>query len=389
MMQRSILILALSMFMLSACDKSNTVQNPPEELTIYPEVIAWQDRDSMDVGSGDGDMYLRLEPAFERYDDQVLSFTTDYKGRISAIAWDDDAQRLWRERPDDIDVTGGIGAGSGIVLVGTQKGEVVALSQSEGEELWRTRLSSDILSAPQSAENIVAVLTEDSRVYGLKAQSGEIIWSYKHTAPLLQLRGSAPVIIDDGKVYVGFANGFVSALDLKTGQLLWQQAVSYPRGRSEIDRVVDVNGRMAIKNDILYAVNYQGRVVAIDTRSQRLLWEKESSSYAGLTVSDEAVFITDDESVIWALDRDSGDTLWKQPDLLFRELTAPTVFQNMIVVGDYQGYVHMIQADNGQLLGRTQVGSAPIHTPVVTIGNDIFVLSSSGDLTRLTPVRKL
>ncbi|MFA6037604.1 MAG: outer membrane protein assembly factor BamB [Legionellales bacterium] len=389
MMQRSIVILSLSIFMLSACNKSKTVQNPPEELTTYPEVIAWQDRDSMDVGSGDGDMYLRLEPAFERYDDQVLSFTTDYKGRISAIAWDDDAQRLWRERPDDIDVTGGIGAGSGIVLVGTQKGEVVALSQSEGEELWRTRLSSDILSAPQSAENTVVVLTEDSRVYGLKAQNGEIIWSYKHTAPLLQLRGSAPVIIDDGKVYVGFANGFVSALDLKTGQLLWQQAVSYPRGRSEIDRVVDVNGRMAIKNDILYAVNYQGRVVAIDTRSQRLLWEKEFSSYAGLTVNDEAVFITDDESVIWALDRDTGDTLWKQPDLLFREVTAPAVFHNMIVVGDYEGYVHMIQADNGQLLGRTQVGGAPIHTPVVTIGNEIFILSSSGDLTRLTPVRKL
>lgn len=388
MKMHQILIMALCITLLGACSKSKTVKNPPNELTSDPQIIVWQDRDSVDVGSGDGDMYLKLQPAILSSGDDVLVFATDYKGRITAIAWDDDARRLWRERPDDIDVTGGIGAGSGVVLVGTQKGEVVALSQIEGEELWRTRLSSDILSAPQSAENIVVVLTEDSRVYGLSAKTGEIIWNYKHTAPLLQLRGSAPVIIDEGKVYVGFANGFVSGLDLKTGQLLWQQAVSYPRGRSEIDRIVDVNGRMAVEDDILYAVNYQGRVVAIDTRSQRLLWEKEFSSYAGLSVNDDAVFITDDESVVWALNRNTGDTLWKQPDLLYRELTAPTVFHNMIAVGDYQGYVHLIQADNGQILGRIQVGSDPINTPPITLGNDLFILSSGGDLTRLTPARK-
>ncbi len=378
-------VILFSALMLGACS-DKIVKDPPHELTTYPEKFSFEDSGSIDVGSGDGDTYLQFQPALITTDDEVLIYATDYKGRVTATQWNNGVKRLWRERPDDIDVTGGIGAGSGIVLVGTQKGQVVALSQSEGEEIWRTYLSSDILSAPQSADNVVAVLTEDSRVYGLDAETGAIIWEYKHTAPLLQLRGSAPVIIDDGIVYVGFANGFVCALDLKTGRLLWQQAVSYPRGRSEIDRVVDVNGRMAIYDDILYAVNYQGRVVAIDVRLQRLLWEKEFSSYAGLSVNNDAVFITDDESIVWALNRKTGDTLWQQDELLYRELTAPTVFFDMIAVGDYEGYIHLISADNGQLLGRVQVGSDPIHTPPITQSNHIFVLSSDGDLTRLTPV---
>lgn len=387
MNRHQIIIILLGTLMLGACGKSETIQNPPQELTVYPEHISWQEKDSIDVGKGDGDMYLQFQPAFLNSDDQLLIFATDYNGTVTAVTWDEDPKRLWRTQPDDIDVTGGVGAGSGVVLVGTQKGQVVALSQTKGEELWRTYLSSDILSAPQSAENIVVVLTEDSRVYGLDAHSGAIVWDYEHIAPLLQLRGSAPVIIEEGIVYVGFANGFVCALDLKTGRLLWQQAVSYPRGRSEIDRVVDVSGRMAVYDDILYVVNYQGRVIAIDARSQRLLWEKEFSSYAGLSANKNAVFITDDESKVWALDRHTGDTLWQQSDLLYRELTAPTVFQDMIAVGDYEGYVHLIRAENGQLLGRVQVDNDPVHTPPITVGSYLFVLSSDGKLTRLTPVR--
>ncbi len=384
-----IIIVLLCILMVGACSKSESVQNPPQELTIYSEHIDWNKSNSIDMGKGDGPLYLQLQSTLLPTDDQILIYAADYKGNVTAVSLDDRAERLWRNRPDDIAVTGGVGVGSNVVLVGTQKGEVVALDQTSGEELWRTYLSSEILSPPQSANNIVVALTEDSRVYGLDAQTGAMLWTYKHTAPLLQLRGSAPVIINAGVVYVGFANGFVCALDLKTGGLLWQQAVSYPRGRSEIDRVVDVNGHMAIDDDVLFVVNYQGRVIAMDLRSQQLLWEKEFSSYKGLDVNQQAVFITDDESKVWALDKRNGDTLWQQGDLLYRELTAPTVFKDMVAVGDYDGYMHLLLASNGQLLGRIRADSDPIHTPPITLGDDLFVLTSDGDLVRFTPERIL
>ncbi len=381
-----ILPLVLAMLIIG-CGKSENIQHPPQALTTYEEHIDWQNTDSMNAGSGDGDMYLQLQAALRKAEEGVFIYTADYKGNVFASLMNDDFERVWRTSPDDADITGGAGAGSGIVLVGTSKGQVIAFSQDEGEELWRTNLSSEILSPPQSADGIAVALTEDSRVYGLNAKTGEIEWRYQQTAPLLQLRGSAPMIIHNGVVYVGFANGFISALDLETGRLLWQQAVSYPRGRSEIDRVVDVNGRMAIYENILYIVNYQGRAIAVDTLSHRLLWEKSFSSYKGLAVDEHAVFITDDDSVVWALDRETGDTLWQQTDLLYREVSAPAVYEDMVAVGDYEGYVHLMLASNGQLLGRVRADSSAINTAPVTINGQLLVLSSDGKLVRLAPIR--
>lgn len=378
----------ICILLLSACGDENVVQNPPSPLTEYPEQVRWHENGDIDVGGGDGKMYVQLQPAIIAKDDQVLIYAADYDGTVTAVSMTQDTKRLWRTDISDLDdamVTGGAGAGSGVVVVGTSKGQVIALSQDEGEELWRTTLSSEILSAPQAADNIVVVLTDDSRVFGLNAQTGEILWRQQNNAPLLQLRGSGPIIIKDQTVYIGFANGFVNAFDLKTGRILWQQAVSYPRGRSEIDRIVDVDGQMVVKEGVLYAVNFQGRAIAFDTRMQRLLWEREFSSYKGLAVDQEAVFITDAQSKVWALSRKTGDTLWRQTDLDYRELTAPAVFDDMIAVGDYQGYVHFINTSNGQLLGRIQADSSAIHTPPVKVGNSLLILSSNGTLTRLTP----
>jgi outer membrane protein assembly factor BamB len=375
----------LGVLILSACGGTKTVQIPPEELTTYPAQVTWKKNWSLDAGAGDGEFYTRLQPGVIPAVTDGRVFTADHKGNVMAFSIDEQPKRIWDTHLDDVVVTGGVGVGSGLVLIGTQKGILFALSQNTGEIVWRTALSSEILSAPQSDAGVVVVLTEDSRLYGLDAKSGKINWRYNHTAPLLQLRGSAPVIIDDGIVYAGFANGFVVALNLESGALLWQEAVSYPRGRSEIDRVVDVNGRMAVHDGVLYVVNYQGRAIAIDVEAQNLLWEKELSSYSGLSVNQDAVFITDDESRIWALDRHSGDTLWQQLDLRYRQLTAPSVYKNAIAVGDFEGYVHLIRASNGQLMGRIQVDSDPIHTPPITMDDSIFVLTSDGELARLTP----
>lgn len=388
MKMHSIAIVLISILMLSACGGSKTVRIPPEELTTYPEQVSLKKNWAVSTGKGEGKWFVRLQPAVTptvAMTEQHI-FTADFKGRVSGFALNEKPRRIWQTKIPDVVVSGGVGAGSDLVLVGTQKGRLIALSQDDGEILWRTTLSSEILSPPQAQAGIVVALTEDSRVFGLDAGNGKILWQYRHTAPLLQLRGSSPIIIDEGIVYAGFANGFVAALDLTTGELLWQEAVSYPRGRSEIDRIVDVGSAMAVYQDILYVVNYQGRVIAIDTRTQHLLWEQTFSSYQGLAVNQNAVFITDDESRIFALDRETGHTLWQQEALLHRDLSAPAAFKNMIAVGDFEGFVHLLDAENGQLLGRTQADSAAIHTPPLVIDDSLYVLSSDGELTRLTPI---
>jgi len=353
-------------------------QAPPEELTEYQPSVKPTSRWSTDTGAGSDEQYLKLVPAF--YGDQV--FVADNEGEVRSLSRSN-GKTSW-SRDTEAPVSGGPGVGDGVVLVGTRDAEVIALDADNGEELWRKRLSNEILSVPQVAGGISVVRTIDGRVYGLDTTSGDQIWVYDRTVPVLTLRGDSSPVIDGSNVVVGFANGKLINLDLYTGDPRWDTLVSPPRGRTELERIADIDADPVIDGGVIYVSTYQGEVAALALVNGMVGWRRDISSYSGMALDSRQLYVTDAKGRVWALDRFNGASLWKQEKLLNRRLTAPAVLGDYILVGDLEGYVHFLSYDDGSQKGRVEVSGAPITAPPRVVDDVAYVFSDDGKLTALT-----
>lgn len=350
---------------------------PPTKLTDIQPTLNIRSLWSTRVGSGFGKRYVRVSPAVS--DGRV--YAADGKGRVAAL----DAgsgTTIW-ETDADVPLSAGVGVGAGLALVGTSNGEVVALDADDGTIRWRVRLTSEVLSAPQASGGVVVVRAVDGRLFGLDAANGARLWVYQGNVPVLTLRGTSTPALAGGAVISGFDSGKVVELALADGRVVWEQTVAVPHGRSELDRMVDVDADPRVYAGVVYVVSYQGRIAALDVASGNVFWTRDVSSYAGLGVGSGAVYVSDAHSDVWALDRMTGASIWKQDALHNRAVTAPGVLDESVVVGDLEGYLHWLARDDGQIQARYRADSAGILAAPVVSNDTVYVLGEGGHLTAL------
>jgi outer membrane protein assembly factor BamB len=288
---------------------------------------------------------------------------------------------VWRERMDDVEISGGVGAGSGMVLFGTREAEVVALDQISGRQLWKSSVTSEVVSAPQTNGAIVVLQTVDGKLIGLNAVTGEQAWIYETTIPDLTLRGSSKPVIAGTVVIAGFANGMVAAVNASNGFLLWEERVAIPQGRYDIERVIDVDGDLLLVGNTVYASSYQGNLMAFDVQSGRIVWGIEASSYQGLAQGFGNLYYTNDESHVIALRNNTDEVVWESNALRLRSVTAPRTLGNYVAVADFEGWLHLLSQVDGHFVSRVNVDGDGVRAPLVTDNDTIYVFGNSGQLT--------
>lgn len=341
---------------------------------VQPQLL-W----SRDVGAGTDDRRLSLEP---RVLGQTV-YVADAEGQVQALATADGATR-WRVDLD-LPVAGGPGVGEGLVLVGTSDAEVVALSAASGEERWRTRVSSEVLSVPAIANGVVIVHTIDGKLFGLEATNGNERWRYEREVPTLTLRGTGSPVISAGVVYAGMAGGKLVALRADNGNLIWDVAVTVPGGRSELERLADIDGDPLVLGGGVFVSTYQGEVAAIEQRSGQVAWRRGMSSYSRMAADRQGLYVSNADGVVWGLDIRSGAERWSQEALKHRRLSGVAAVGDLVAVGDFEGYLHWLDRNDGSLVGRSRVGSAPITTGLWVDDGVLYVLGDGGELAALRP----
>ena len=346
----------------------------PAKLTDITAEIKVKKLWSHGVGAGADEFYIRLMPALAG--DKVIA--ADSHGLVLAFS-KVDGEQLWKQDLD-MPVSGGVGVGSGVVVVGTSDARVAALDESSGALLWTVPVSSEILASPAIADDVVVVRTLDGRVYGLEAKNGKKRWIHDSSVPTLTMRGNSTPVIERGGVIVGKDNGKLTTLILSDGRVAWETEIGVPRGRSELERMVDIDATPLIAGDIAYVASLNGRVAAVNLADGKLIWAKDISSHEGLAVDADQLYVTDDKSQVQALSNRSGTSLWKQDHLLNRGTTAPVRFQGYIVVGDVEGYLHWMDPNDGHFVARFNVGGDPILVPPLVDGDILYVLDSDGKL---------
>ena len=367
------------LILLSGCFGSKDNSEPPAPLVEFTPTVTLKTLWTSYIGSSNGTSHTKLIPV--AYDG--LLFTASNDGLIQALNLTD-GKPVWQQEIDT-PISGGPGIGEGLAVVGTQKGEVIALSKIDGTEKWRTQVSSEVLATPRINQGIAVVRTIDGKVFGLDSQTGNRLWIYERTrSSLLSLRGtSTPILVQD-LIIAGFDNGKIALLELKTGKVLWETAIAIPSGRTELERMVDIDADPILKGDIVYVTSYQGHTVAIDLMKGGLLWQKRLSSYAGLGVDTNYLYLTDPNSYVHALERFSGDDWWRQDKLKARGITAPVSIGEYVVVGDMEGYLHWMKRDDGSFVVRHRIGKYPITLPALVVDNTLIAYNSDGKIVALS-----
>ena len=283
-------------------------------------------------------------------------------------------KQLWRINAGER-LTGGVGADSKLVAVGSGKGEVLAFD-ANGSALWKTQVSSEVLAAPQVADDVVVVRSVDSRIFGLDAKDGKRKWYYQRSTPALTVRSPAGISISRGVVYAGFAGGKLVAINLSNGAVRWEATVALPRGSTELERVTDVIGLPVVTEREVCAVAYQGRICCFELANGQSVWGREMSSTSGLSLDARYVFVSDDKGAVHALDRIGGSSVWTQDKLRLRNLSAPLALGREVVVADIQGYVHFLVRDSGAFAGRVATDGSPVSTNPVMLPNGGFLIQT-------------
>lgn len=366
-------IIFFAALVLAACS-STPKELKPSPLVKHESAVSFKKLWSRDGGAGQKKLYTLLTPALAN----GRAYTAGTKGRVSAY----DAlkgTKLWQTKVAK-SISGGVGANASTVVVGTYDGEVITLNADTGEEKWRHMVSTEVLSAPQLNSKIAVVHTIDGRLHALDIETGERLWLYDNTAPLLTFRGQAAPLVTETLVIAGFDSGKVVGINPRNGIAQWDVRVAIPSGRSDLERVVDIDGTPLMLGDLLFTASYQGRIVAISRSTGRGLWAKDASTYYGLATNGFSVFMTADNDEVKAYNVANGEDVWTNDQMLRRKLTGPVTLNGFVLIGDDAGYVHALDAESGEYRGRTHVSGAGIRSPLVVFGGTLYVLDNGGSL---------
>ncbi|EXJ14646.1 outer membrane protein assembly factor BamB [Imhoffiella purpurea] len=351
---------------------------PPTKLTDIVQAVSidrvWSERPTR--GSDGRRLYLVPGLSGGRL------YLADARGRLVALAADT-GREIWKTETK-LDFSGGPDVSGDALVLGTSRGELVAFATADGKERWRTALDSEVLSEPRFiGDGLIVVHTLDDSIFGIEAATGKQLWRTNYPAPVLTLRGSSSPVVAPSGIVVGLSGGKLVMLDPKDGIPLWEVIVTRPSGRSELARIADIDADPVLFDGILYVGSYNGDLAAVDAASGEVLWRRDLSAHAGLAADRDGLFVTDSEDQVWGADLTDGAGRWKQEQLRYRRLTAPTLVGNLIAVGDLDGYLHLLDTRDGRLVGRIRITKSGITARPLLADGRLYVYAEDGTITAL------
>lgn len=291
-------------------------------------------------------------------------------------------KQVWRVE-SGISISGGVGVGSGIVVFGSGKGDVLAYGE-DGKLRWKQKVSSEVLSAPQVADDVVVVRSGDGHIVGMSVVDGKPLWSYERSTPALVVRSHAGVVVQRGVVFAGFAAGKLAAISLKDGSVLWENAVSQPRGNTELERISDITSDPVVDDEQVCAIAFQGRLACFDVAQGSPLWTRDISSDKGMMLLRKFLYLSDATGTLMALDKTTGNTLWKNDQLNLRDTATPYTLGNFTVAGDFEGYLHALNREDGRFVARIRLGDSAIQGAPSALDDGLLVQTQDGGLYSLS-----
>jgi outer membrane protein assembly factor BamB len=347
---------------------------PPKELTKFKATLPIKKVWSAKVGKGSEFLRVSLSPA----GDANRVYAASHDGVVTAFD-PANGKKIWRTELD-IELSAGPGVGDDYVAVAGSDGILVCLGAADGREIWRTNTDGESLARPLIRDNSVVVQTIDGKLQVYSVFDGSERWTIEHVPPRLTLRGASSPVIVGSTVVAGFDNGRLVGTNLTSGVTQWEAMLSPPAGRSDLDRLADVDGALAVVGQDIYAAGYHGRLAAVASESGQILWARDISTHVGVGVDFANVYSVDESGEVIALLRRNGTDVWRQDALLRREPTTPIAFDETVVVGDFEGYVHLFSNVDGRPVARVRVGNGMLSGAPVVIDNKLFVQSESGTL---------
>src|SRR5580704_12800518 len=290
---------------------------------------------------------------------------------------------VWRAKTR-APLSGGTAASPDLVLIGASDGQLFAFDPANGQPRWKVRLNGEVLAAPTISAHLVAVRTGDGKLHALSPADGHELWTQEQQVPRLSLRGTARPVISGDLVLCGFDNGKVLAVNTSDGSLLWEATVTPPHGRTELERLADIDSAVGVSGHDVYAVGFQGRVAMLALETGQVWWSHEASSYRGLTLDGDRLYVATADGEVLALRARTGVEIWRQKVLLHRGLSGVAVMDAALVIGDFQGYLHFLDKETGALAARVQTGKTRISTPPLVVGNMVVAVNDRGQINAYT-----
>ena len=370
----SILVLALVTACLSGCSIfSADDEIEPAKLQKIQQQVELTTLWSARSASSNNHFWANLQMAVSA----VSLFTADHSGSIVASDLKN-GQPQWSVDLD-LPISGGLGYGDQKLVFGTIEGQIYVLNASDGSLLWSADVSSEVLSSPAVNSKIVVAQSIDNRLYAFDVKTGEELWQHDAGAPILSVRGNSSSMILNNMVISAFDNGKLIAFNADNGALLWETRLALPKGRTELERMIDIDGQPILVDDIIYSVSYQGRLGALTRGTGRNLWFQDSSSHHSPAHSRGRLFVTEAKNhVVRAFKAGNGEELWNNNQLEYRQLTGPATLGNSVAVADAEGYIHLLDADTGEFVGRTKVGGGGVSADLLVVDQTLLVQSNNG-----------
>lgn len=367
------LAIAIASALLVGCSSNKVKEAKPNPLPKITQEQSLSLVFSQSVSSTKAAEALRLQLDT----DNGVIFAIDPDGQVSAYKG---KERLWKSKITKQELTAGVEAGEGIVVIGNRKGQLFGLDQATGEQKWTAKLSGAILSPSLIQSGRVITIANDGTVFAHDTVTGQQVWAYKLPNVQFSLRGQpAPVRLDDRTVLIGSANAYVYALDIISGVPRFQRRVAISDGRSDIQRLIDVVGDPVVAGQFLVTTSFQGQVTVTDLASQRVVWSEDASSTNSAEVAEDKVFVTTTDGKLNAYSLATGELVWQNEELLNRQLSNPVMLGQNLVVGDLDGVLHLISPASGKLIGRAKT-SGEVRSLRV-IDNQLYVATRKGALT--------
>ncbi|MBW8190861.1 outer membrane protein assembly factor BamB [Neiella marina] len=384
---RPLAVVAVASMALSAC----SLFEDDEEQIIVAELVEFEPQFegeelwSASVGDGVDEHASRLRPAVA----YGKVFAASREGIIKALD-KESGDTLWEVNVGEKDndrwfggyrtamVSGGMVAAYNKVYFGTERGFVFSLDAETGEEIWRVTVAGEVLAPPVAAEGKLVVNTLSGKIYGLDAETGEEIWNFEGAVPPLTLRGSGTPAVDNGAAFFGTSDGKLSAVFLERGFQIWEEQLTQPSGSNDLERMVDVDADILTAGDKVYAVAYNGDLIAAEMRSGREIWKRPYSSYQGMVMDGFQLYLSSSSSYVFAIDRRDATELWANREMENRQITTPAFVGRYVVVGDFEGYLHWLDGNTGQFVARMNVDSDGFYSNPVVDGDVIYIQARGG-----------